>query len=176
MGGRVGIVLLWGGFLYGALVSVQQTSQVDWVQYGIAAVITVVGIVLIRVAQRRDLTEDGRVARDVATLRESLGSVEAKVRALFDERDDVDVYDVHARIDDELMPVISTFVDARESMITAFSIEVYAKVMTDFALGERLLNRAWCASADGYIDETWASVERASKALTRAKEALPEGE
>jgi hypothetical protein len=173
MGRKLGIVLLWVGFLWGAFVSVQQTGTIDWMSYGVAAAVTLAGVIVLRVTQRRDLTEGGRVARDVDTLRTRLAELESKVRDLHERRDDVDVYSVHDTIDDELMPVIADFVDARESLITAYDMDTYARVMTDFALGERLLNRAWCASADGYIDETWASVERALSALQRSGEALP---
>jgi hypothetical protein len=42
---------------------------------------------------------------------------------------------------------------ARESIAYSYGLAAYADVMSPFAAGERYLNRAWCASADGYVDE-----------------------
>jgi len=40
-------------------------------------------------------------------------------------------------------------------------LQAYADVMSSFAAGERYLNRVWSASADGYIDEVNAYMEKA---------------
>ena len=44
-----------------------------------------------------------------------------------------------------------------------FGTAVFAAVMTEFASGERYMNRAWSASswADGYVDELEESVQYA---------------
>ena len=43
-------------------------------------------------------------------------------------------------------------------MIHVFGMQNYADVMSNFAAGERYINRVWSASTDGYVDEvgcTW---------------------
>jgi len=45
----------------------------------------------------------------------------------------------------------------------------YANIMSPFAIGERLLNRAWSASADGYVDEVKDCIRRARVEMQRAK-------
>ena len=64
---------------------------------------------------------------------------------------------------------MALFADARESMIPAFGLASYAEVMTRFAGGERLVNRAWSASADGYLDEVVACLRDALGQLDDAK-------
>ena len=59
------------------------------------------------------------------------------------------------------------FVDNRESIGHAFGLQAYADVMTQFATGERYLNRCWSASTDGYADEV-------STFLTRSHEHFAE--
>jgi len=67
---------------------------------------------------------------------------------------------------------LALFVNSRESMIPVYGLQEYADVMNDFAGGERYVNRAWSASADGYVDETWHCVEVARGRLARARDRL----
>ena len=60
------------------------------------------------------------------------------------------------------------FADARESLIHLYSLQVYADIMSDFAAGERYVNRVWSAAADDYDAEAWTYV---GKALNRFREA-----
>jgi len=74
-----------------------------------------------------------------------------------------------SRIDEELMPDIHDFVEARESMIPHLGMQSYANIMSPFANGERLLNRAWSASADGYVDEVRTCIQGARAELEKAQ-------
>ncbi len=38
-------------------------------------------------------------------------------------------------------------------MVPVFGMQNYADVMSNFAAGERYINRVWSASTDGYVDE-----------------------
>jgi hypothetical protein len=68
------------------------------------------------------------------------------------------------------MDDINDFVEAREAIIARYGLAKYAEMMDNFALGERALNRAWCASADGYIDELHICLERAEVRLRAARD------
>ena len=46
-------------------------------------------------------------------------------------------------------------------MIHVFGMQNYADVMSNFAAGERYINRVWSASTDGYEDEVRAYLVRA---------------
>ena len=48
-------------------------------------------------------------------------------------------------------------------MIHVFGIQNYADVMSNFAAGERYINRVWSASTDGYVDEVREYLERAHR-------------
>ena len=79
---------------------------------------------------------------------------------------------MHHRIDAELMEDIDTFVEARESMIPKLGMQRYADIMSPFANAERLLNRAWSASADGYVDEVRNCIAGARVELEKAAQLL----
>ena len=82
--------------------------------------------------------------------------------------------DVTAYIDDNLVELFADFGDARNALIQQFGLSGFADVMTQFASGERFVNRAWSASADGYMDEASASLERAESHLQRAQQQMQE--
>jgi hypothetical protein len=46
-------------------------------------------------------------------------------------------------------------------MIHLYGLQTYADIMSEFASGERYVNRVWSASADGYGDEASAYLDRA---------------
>jgi hypothetical protein len=47
-------------------------------------------------------------------------------------------------------------------------LQRYADVMSRFATAERLINRSWSASVDGYVDEVWSCTERAETMMVEA--------
>ena len=63
---------------------------------------------------------------------------------------------------------LQNFAEARESMIHVFGMQDYADVMSNFAAGERYINRVWSASTDGYVDEVTAYLERARDQFVEA--------
>jgi len=78
------------------------------------------------------------------------------------------VHEVHRRIDERLSDDLARFAELRESLIDAFGLADLAAVMTEFALAERTINRIWSASADGYVDEVDACLQRAAAHLDLA--------
>ena len=67
---------------------------------------------------------------------------------------------------------IISFVEARESIGHVYGLAAYADIMSYFASGERYLNRVWSASADGYIDEVAAYLEKAQLQFSEALDKL----
>lgn len=166
----IGSILLTAGFLAGAYVSVAQVASVNWLHYGICAGLMLAGMLALRAARAADLEQSGdKHDADIAVLQSSLASLIEKVRGFeTTARTDEDQLTIHKRIDDELMEDIDTFVEARESMIPKLGMQRYADIMSPFANGERLLNRAWSASADGYVDEVRTCVSTARAELEKA--------
>jgi len=172
----IGSLLLAAGFLAGAYVSVARVESVNWTHYGVCAGLMLVGMLTLRAGRAADVGQAGeKHEADIAVLESSLASLIQKVRDFEAARSDEDQLGLHHRIDAELMEDIDAFVEARESMIPKLGMQRYADVMSPFANGERLLNRAWSASADGYVDEVRscvasarAELEKAATELTRA--------
>jgi len=169
----LGALLLTAGFLAGAYFAVAIVEEVNWVHYGISAAVMVVGMVLLRVARAAALDEAGEQhTADIAALQSSLANLTAKVRAFEAADGDEEQLSAHHRIDAELLEDINAFVAARESMIPRLGMQNYADIMSPFANAERLLNRAWSASADGYVDEVRSCVRGARSELEKAGELL----
>jgi hypothetical protein len=166
---KIGFALMSLGFLAGALFLVRHPGYVEWLPYGVSFAVTAVGATLLRLSQTRESGETEKVSADMATIQTSLGSLVDKVKQLnADDRSGDKLFDVCKRIDAECMDPINDFVEAREAMIAKHGLTTYAEMMDSFALGERALNRAWCASADGYIDEVNRCLDRAEKHLGKA--------
>lgn len=172
---RLGIVLMIVGFFLAALVSVRHTDgagrgwqTIEWSYYAAAFVVGVIGVVLIRVAASRVSSHEEKVATDISKLNESVNLLQNRLALALAEREQRNVYDIHGWIDSELELPISDFVEARESMIPLYGLQSYADIMTQFAGGERAINRAWSASADGYIDEVWTCLDRAKAMMDTA--------
>ena len=169
----IGGALLAIGFLGGAYMAVAEVDSVNWVRYGICAALMLVGMVIVRRSRAVHARGAGeKHIADIETLRTSLASLIGKVSSFESASGDEEQLAVHHRIDAELMEDIDTFVEARESMIPKLGMQRYADIMSPFANGERLLNRAWSASADGYVDEVRTCITGARVQLERAAELL----
>lgn len=170
---RIGLVCLWSGVLGGAFVSVRHVEHIEWGLYAAAAALAIAGVVILRRTAGAAAFGAARVRQDVSTLRGHLETILAGLQDILDRRNEGSVYDVRDRIDAALAEPLGAFADRRETLIAAHGLEVYADVMTRFAGAERLVNRAWSASADGYIDEVWPCLERAAELMHEAKDRFP---
>ena len=179
---RLGYALLAAGFLGGAffLVSLRAAptdgEEIDftlrWPPYLVAAAIMFSGLILVRIARSRELGDVATHHARLDVLGDALQKLLAKLGTLNAEKATTSVFDVHARIDRELLEDLGRFVDEREAMIHAHGMHVYAEVMSLFAGAERLINRAWSASVDGYVDEVWRCLEVAEAELGKSREVL----
>ncbi|MDH3284424.1 MAG: hypothetical protein OEQ13_06750 [Acidobacteriota bacterium] len=166
----LGHLLLWAGFFGATLTALQNGLEIEWAWYATWLGVGVIGVVVLRMTSRTAAEHEHKVSADLDTMRQSLTALEARIRDLVGRRDATDVYDVHGTIDAELVPDLAAFAEARESMIPLWGLERYADVMTRFAGAERMINRAWSASADGYVDEVWSSLERSQRLMTESRD------
>ena len=62
------------------------------------------------------------------------------------------------------------------SMVHLFGLQTYADIMSEFAAGERYINRVWSASADEYDNEaetlSWQSCRAIQHTLSRSYKRL----
>ncbi len=165
---RHGHLLLWAGFVGATLTALRNGLDIDWIYFVLWLGAGVAGVLVLRTTSRSAAEHEHKVSADLDTMRRSLTALETGIRDLVGRRAATDVYDVHGTIDEELVPDLAAFAEARESMIPLWGLDRYAEVMTRFAGAERMINRAWSASADGYEDEVWASLDRSMRLMTEA--------
>ncbi|MEM7316246.1 MAG: hypothetical protein AAF497_24190 [Planctomycetota bacterium] len=176
----LGQVLLWSGFLGAAIATVlnlekptpNQWSTIPWLYYGLAMAVGIVGVVLLRKSAEAEREDSERVQEEYLTLTTSLEKILANVGELRALVGTANPSDVTKYIDDNCVELFSDFADARNALVQQFGLSGFADIMTQFASGERFVNRAWSASADGYMDEAAASLERAEGHLQRAQQQM----
>jgi len=166
----LGHVLMWAGVLLASFFSVSQLDTITWANFGGAIGVGLAGVILLRLTAKRALHQEHLINEDLATMRAALHNVVITLEGLVEAGETIDVYGVKERIDGDMAEPLALFADARESMIPAFGLARYAEVMTRFAGGERMINRAWSASADGYLDEVVTCLRDALGQIGDAKQ------
>lgn len=179
MNAVIGQVLLWAGFLSGALATVYRVKNsenewwtIHWPWFIGSVVCGVIGIVMYRASRQSVDREDEKVQADFGTLKPALAELLTGISSLRKELDELAPSEIIARIDSEFAEPFRVFADARESMIAEKGLAEFANVMTQFAAAERAVNRAWSAGADGYVDEVASCLERAEVLINNAHEML----
>ncbi len=150
---KVGFLLVILGFLAGALASVVDQTAVRWDLFIPAVAVGFAGVVLVRLGRRREVRATERLTSNMRTIQDSLRRIAQNMTQLNAEKQSIDPYEVRHRLEELFADDLTTFITARESIAYSYGLAAYADVMSSFAAGERYLNRAWCASADGYVDE-----------------------
>ena len=156
----IGLVLITVGFLAGALVAVVDEEQVNWFNFGASIAVGIVGVGIVRFGRRQVTHGEGKLASNMQEITSILQRIVDGMTRLNTEKNSIDTYDMRHRIDETIAAEILAFADTRETIATLFGLGVYADIMSHFAAGERYLNRVWSASADGYIDEVNAYLEK----------------
>ena len=170
----IGQLLLWSGFLGGAYAAVLRLEDADapwrtipWNGYALATFVGIIGIILIRRARANQRQQSAESETGIESLLENLAAAADKVSDIAARLDQLTCEEVLDSIDSECVPLLAEFADGRMAISHRFGTGAYASVMTEFASGERYLNRAWSAAADGYVDEVSASIGH-SKSFFRA--------
>lgn len=169
---RWGHVLMWLGFLAAAFVSTRQADAVQWPLYAVTAAVGIVGVGILRRTGGPSAAQAEVVHGSIAQLEGRLTRLVQGLEAMNREKDAIFVYDVHKRIDRDLLEDLAAFAEDREAIIHGLGLVSFAAVMDAFARAERQVNRAWSASADGYVDEVWACMGKAREFMAKAEETL----
>ncbi len=174
MGRALGWMLFAGGLFCAAFFSVEQVNGIAWRAYGFALAVALMGALLLRFTARR---APGLLVLDIQVIRSSLTMLAAKLKNLdAAKRAEVGVAGIRDFIDRHLVPDVHRFLAARETLIFRHGLPTYGRVMDAFAAGERALNRAWSASADGYRDEVDACLDRARDRFAQALQLVEQAE
>ena len=145
---------------------------IPWVWYTLAAVVCFVGVVLLHASRRTATQKSEKSAASLTEITEALERAIGKVAKLSAVASKVAPSKIVTGIDDEIADDLRIFADGRDSMTTEYDLTVFADVMSPFAAGERAINRAWSAAADGYIDEASDCLQRGHEMLMSAREEL----
>ncbi|MHC4168951.1 MAG: hypothetical protein ACYSWQ_18525 [Planctomycetota bacterium] len=159
----VGFLMVTVGFVAAALATVLNIDEVKWLLYIPALAIGVAGVAAIRIEDARHSKTEHHVVAGIETVESSLEKISANIKTLNADKHSINTYDMRHRIDDLFVDDLDMFVDARESIAHRYGLVAYGDVMSSFAAGERYLNRVWSASADGYIDEVNAYLDKAQE-------------
>jgi hypothetical protein len=157
----IGFLMVTVGFIAAALATVLDENAVKWLWYVPAIIIGAAGVAAIRINDARQGKTEHHVAAKIETVESSLERIATNIKKLNTDKHSINTYDMRHRIDELFVDDLEMFVDARESIAHRYGLAAYGEVMSGFAAGERYLNRVWSASADGYIDEVNAYLDKA---------------
>ncbi|GIW94733.1 MAG: hypothetical protein KatS3mg110_2774 [Pirellulaceae bacterium] len=175
-----GHLLLWAGFLTGTFAAVMRLENpqhprwhtVPWGLYALGLLAGALGVVLLRVARWR--TGRDRHAADEKQVRlidlsQQLHQHATELSANIDEQN---IATLPQQLDTILAPLLAEFAESRTTIIHRHGLTAFGRVMSAFAAGERSVNRAWCASVDGYLDEARQCLEAAVRAFDDLRKQL----
>ncbi len=162
------LILVFGAFLAGAFLTVLDPQIVNWTFMGPALAVGAVGLWLHRRAEHGESRADHMLSGNIDTLSRSLNNILANLEKLHAGKADLPTYEARFEIDRLFRDDLSNFAEARESMMHVWGTQNYADVMSNFAAGERYINRVWSASTDGYVDEVNQYLDRALEQFREA--------
>ncbi len=164
----VGYLLITFAFLAGSLVAVIDKNDVQWSYFSAVVIAGIVGIVFVHLSRHRSTRSEEKIEANLQDINTSLINIVENITQLNAQKQSINTYDIRHRIDELFEDDLLRFVQARESLAHAYSLSVYADVMSHFAAAERYLNRVWSASADGYVNEAAAYLDKAQTQFTNA--------
>lgn len=169
---KLGYLLLAAGFLLGAYSTALDVEATNWTIFVPAALAAIIGVVILKRQASGDATSEHVLTANRAELTESLSNIVRNLDELISSGDTVPVNRLRDEIDARLRDDLRRFADARESLVHLFSLQTYADIMSEFAAGERYVNRVWSASADGYGHEARSYLDKAVSQFRAASQQL----
>jgi len=167
-----GYLLLVAGFLAGAYATALDVEHTNWFLFAPAAIAAAIGVFLVKWQARGHARSETVLSSNRAELSAALTSIVANLEEIIAAGKDIPVAQLRAEIDTRLRDDLRRFADARESLVHLFSLQVYADIMSEFAAGERYVNRVWSASADGYDSEARQYLGKAAVQFREASRQL----
>ncbi len=164
----VGYLLLISGFLAAAYSTALDTQMTNWTYFIPAAMSAIAGVLMIKKQDRGEARSEHVLTANRAELRDSLSNIMRDLEQINSDSQSMSAIELRNAVDDKLRNDLRRFADARESLVYLYGLQVYADIMSEFAAGERYVNRVWSAAADDYEAEAWTYV---GKALARFREA-----
>ncbi len=164
----VGFALLIAGFLAAAYSTALDTQLTNWSYFIPAAIGAIAGVFILKRQSRGEARSEHVLTANRAELGQSLSNIINGLESINSNSESLSTLELRETIDEKLRDDLRRFADARETLIHLYGLQTYADIMSDFAAGERYVNRVWSAAADDYQAEAWTYV---GKALDRFREA-----
>ena len=158
------LILFVGSFLAGAFLTSLDPETVAWSYMVPVLALGLVALWIHRKAEHSEIRSGERLAGNIQVLASSLDNIRRNLEAVVARGDDLPVYEARFEIDRLFREDLDRFAEAQH----------YADVMSNFAAGERYINRVWSASTDGYVDEVRQYLERARTQFREAQEHFDE--
>lgn len=169
---NIAYVLLVVGFLGGAYVASLDEHQVNWIQFAVAAAAAVAGVLIAKRIASAAARSDTILETNRNELNESIANIVRDLSEVTADGSAPSGAALRNWIDNTLRNDLRRFADARESMVHLYGLQVYADIMSEFAAGERYVNRVWSAAADDYDDEASRYLDRACAQFAHAQTVL----
>jgi len=164
----IGLLLVTASFLSGSFLSVLDPQSVNWKLMAPVLAAGILGLMVFRRAKRFAAKEGELLSGNMENLGTCLANILANLESLYANRQTLPTHEARFEIDRLFRHDLNNFAEARESMIHVFGMQAYADVMSNFAAGERYINRVWSASTDGYADEVLVYLEKARDQFSEA--------
>lgn len=167
-----GYLLLIGGFLVAAYTNVLDVATTNWARFLPAAMVAIIGVITIKRQARGHARSEQVLTANRAELGASLGRIVRDLEQISAEAESLSTTALRHAIDERLRDDLRRFADARESLIHLYGLQAYADILSDFAAGERYVNRVWSAAADDYEAEARCYIDRALERFRTARSRL----
>jgi hypothetical protein len=161
-------IMIAAGFLVAAFATSLHAQQVNWTLFVIAALVSAAGVILSKRLDDADARSEAVLSNNRNELNESISNIVSDLEGSASLSGEP----LRDWIDERLREDLRRFADARESMVHLYGLQTYADIMSNFATGERYINRVWSSSADGYDAEAEAYLGRAAEQFSNAKAQL----
>lgn len=169
---KIGYLLLAGGFLVGAYSTALDIDATNWMLFLPAAIVAIAGVIMIKKEASGVATSESVLTANRNELTESLKNLVRNLDQIVSAGDTISTDSIRTEIDERLREDLRRFADARQSLVHLFNLQTYADIMSEFAAGERYVNRVWSASADGYNGEARKYLDKAAGQFRAASKRL----
>lgn len=147
-------------------------KTVDWAWYLISAAVCFGGVFFLRMSKNASATTEEESSSNVKQIKANLADAIKNTEVLNKTISKLSPRQILNFIEEKLLDDLRDFADGRDSITAEHGLEVFANVMTQFAAGERAINRAWSASADGYVQEAETCIQHGLTMLKSAQDLL----
>lgn len=168
----IGQFMVATSFLCGAFITSLDKNLVNWQYFVPAMVIGILGVLIIRKAEKQEATSEGVLSTNLSNIEGSIDRIVDNLIALNNNKENIPPYEVRFEIDRLFRDDLTLFADSRRSLGHRYGLQPYAEVMSAFAAGERYINRVWSASSDGYVDEVMKYLSKAQSQFIEARDTL----